>query len=393
MKRVRRTICCAVVLALATGCLFGQTASSALPAESPSLAGVLDAILQEAQRQEKVSGDMVRLLGQFRALVNDLQSNKLLSEANGESLNHMAAVIATTDRAHVRAAAAALRTAGTDASSHAAHVRGAAEQIQQALELLTELLRQSDALAAGEAIDINIAQIMIEQKGLLDETVQIAKTSLSDPSKADVHAPALAARQEKIADRVTSLQGLLGTILEAQTNPKMRERLERAVNLMDERKIDVPLQTASRDITQRDMLAAVGLQKQGLKDLKELADILSADSKDSPDAKDSKDGKDGKDGKGKDGKGKDGKGKDGKGGKASAIAMGIKPAPAGRMGGKMLGEAPDDGTDPAAVTDKNSRWAPLDRTDRKALDQSFARELPREYRDLLMAYYELLARQ
>ena len=84
----------------------------------------------------------------------------------------------------------------------------------------------------------------------------------------------------------------------------------------------------------------------------------------------------GKPGEGKPGEGKPGEGKPGKGTKPGKGSSGIASK-------NVFGVAPED---------DQATWQSLDDVDRAGLGENFSRELPREYRDMLKAYYEQLSK-
>lgn len=92
-----------------------------------------------------------------------------------------------------------------------------------------------------------------------------------------------------------------------------------------------------------------------------------------------------KPGEGKPGEGKPGAGKPGAGKPGKGAPGGTKPGKGstGIASKNVYGTAPDD---------DQSTWQTLDEVDRAGLGENFARELPREYRDMLKAYYEKLAK-
>ena len=146
MKTGIYLVACLLVLAIAAPAI----SAPAEKATDDGLYEALEAILREAQRQERVSGEMSRLIKDFKSLVGDLKSNRLLSEAKGDKLIAMAGDIGAADEEHVRVAAKRLRDAGSDFSGRKPHIEAASTEIRHALDKLTVLLRDANALQAEE---------------------------------------------------------------------------------------------------------------------------------------------------------------------------------------------------------------------------------------------------
>jgi len=65
--------------------LAAMLAAAAFGADEPQPPAAANAG-REAERQDRVSGDLDRITGDFSALLDDLKSNQVFAEAGGDSL-------------------------------------------------------------------------------------------------------------------------------------------------------------------------------------------------------------------------------------------------------------------------------------------------------------------
>jgi len=244
---------------------FGQTALDPRSADA----------IREAERQEGVSGDMTRLVDDFRSLVADLKSNGVFTEAEGDAYVAMADDLGQTDQGHVRVAADHLRRAGADYEGRASHVNAAEGEIKIALEQLTDLLRQANALRAGELIAGELAEIIKAQEKITEQSAEVGRELLQGKAAPSRDPKELAREQQKIAERAVGLQRLFKEALGEEMPPDALEKLTKAAQLMDQGNVTGLLQDASRSLDRKDMIPAVTGQKEALNILKEMARLLS----------------------------------------------------------------------------------------------------------------------
>ena len=265
-----------VAFALASG----MPAAAVPKAAAPDAAALRDIekILQEASRQEQVSGAMAGAIADFRKLVNDLQANALLTEAKGEELVAVAETLDATDRSNVRVAAGKLRDAGRDSAGRQKNLSSAETEIQTALERLQALLRQANALQAGEMVNALIAKIIEEQERVTAKSTDLGKELLAEAATLSQQPEDLAREQQRVADRAAQLEDLLKKALADEMTASGRERLREAATIMEEERVRGRLGVAAESVRTKDLMHAVAEQKLALDALRRMAKALSPDA-------------------------------------------------------------------------------------------------------------------
>jgi len=251
------------------------TALAQAPTNKPQVpAGDLAQAVREAQRQEAASADMVRIVGDFKALMEDAASNQVLAESEGDVLEEISSSVGEIDQKHVRAAAVYLRRAIAEPQQSKPRIAAAHGEINQAVDRLSSLLQKFNALRAEERIASAIREIIEEHEGVMQESSQLGKELLEGkPPSAD---PAeLAQQQAKVVHRVRTLEDLFRGALESELTPESRAKLEAASGVLKERQIPSQLDAAAKALKQEDVIPAVEKQKQVMADLKEVAALVS----------------------------------------------------------------------------------------------------------------------
>lgn len=154
---------------------------------------------------------------------------------------------------------------------------------------------------------------------------------------------------------------------------------------------------AEQALAKKDQAAAATAQREAEQALAEAIEQMSDEQADGMPLADAESQPgEGKPGEGKPGEGKPGEGKPGEGkpgeGKPGAGKPGQGKPGKGTMPGKGSSGIASKNVYGVAPEDDETTWQPLNDEDRAGLGENFARELPREYRDMLKAYYEQLAK-
>ncbi|MCY2930674.1 MAG: hypothetical protein NTV86_14485 [Planctomycetota bacterium] len=241
-----------------------------------------DAILRQAGNQEAVRGQMAGLAQNFRAMVDDMVSNGNLSEKKGQEITRLVEGITSTDVNHVRKAADLLRQAYAQERARETVARkeslgAAGDEVQNALDKLNALLRQANALRAGEMISVELEAVIRGQTALIADTMRVGKEVLAGQEKLSLEPGKIGEDQEALAERTSGVKELVHVALGEETTIEGAGPLKRAMAFLDEEKIDARMHMAARNIEQRDMLPGLAEQKQALVALNQLVKILGQD--------------------------------------------------------------------------------------------------------------------
>jgi hypothetical protein len=267
-----------VVTALSWAARAQQPATAA--DASKAVAQALEDILREAHRQERVSGEMSGMLLDFQKLVADLESNGLLPEAKGEDLITMAKTIDATDREKVRVAAQRLRDASGNDAERGGHIDAAETAIQGALEQLRALLSEANALRAGEMVGNELREIIRQEERINQMTTTIGTEMLAGMENLSHQPKVLAEEQGRIGERAAGLEELMGQALQEDMAVDARERLEKALEIMQEERVRGRLAVAAHSIEQGDPMTGVTEQNKALEALRAMLDALSIEKRD-----------------------------------------------------------------------------------------------------------------
>jgi hypothetical protein len=269
----------ALLVTLMLALLAAQRGISA-PAGGSDLESLqsMEKILREAQRQERVSGDMMRTIRDFRQLVVELQSNGMLEEAKGAEMVALAETLDATDRTNVKVAAEKLRDAGKSAAASKTNLTAAEAEIQTALDKLQALLRDANALQASEMLNGLLTRIIEQQAQLTEKSTGVGKELLAEVENLSQRPEDLSKEQERVAGLTAQLEELLKEAVKNETTAVIKLRLMDAATIMEEERVRGRLGVAAESLGARDFMYAVAEQTAALKALRDMAKALSPDA-------------------------------------------------------------------------------------------------------------------
>lgn len=248
---------------------FGQIASAPARAKAAE-----DQIARESDVQTRVSDEMAHLVREFGDLVDDVKSNQVSKQADAGTLEGMKKSLESTDKNRVRVAASELRKAVDNDSSRSSHVKEAAVQVNHATTELTNLLRQANWLMLEDTILQAIQEIIRDQQGVAHSTARTGREQLQQqPLSADP--VQLAQGQRQIVKRVKRLKETMQQALLEELADKVRERLQQAQKIGEEKLLEQKVLKAVDDLDKVDMTDAFQEQQQALAILAEMADAIS----------------------------------------------------------------------------------------------------------------------
>src|SRR6516162_5310149 len=129
-------------------------------------------ILAEEQRQHTVGQKLRGAFQHFEELVEDLQSNGMITESKAADLTPAIKVLKKVADKHVEAAREHLQKArrGPDSLDH---LKAADREIDEALALLNELLKLAGTLEKKENVTKEIEQIIKDHEKLNADTKEV----------------------------------------------------------------------------------------------------------------------------------------------------------------------------------------------------------------------------
>lgn len=231
-------------------------------------------ILTEEQRQGYVNRRVFGVVRGLGALVEDMKSNGLLEEAQGEQLLELAGKLGAVNEAHVLQAAEHLRLARQQEARRRDKLGEADAEVETIIRELKELLRWVKALETSELLRRELREIIREEEGLLAQTRDLGKQlfegTLDDPTALDD----LATSQRLVAQRVGRLNEPLAEALGDAPTEEERARIEQAKGLFEEKAVDARLHSASQNIESEEMVRAFLDEKEALEALREIERVL-----------------------------------------------------------------------------------------------------------------------
>ncbi|MEI6970116.1 MAG: hypothetical protein WCL44_01245 [bacterium] len=272
MRRLLTIIAVALILVPAA-----MLASAATNDPAGDVVRTLETILAEAQRQERVSGDITVMIRDFRRLVEDLTSNGLVADAKGQELMAMADELDTTDRSHVRTAAGKLRDAAAARRGRKPHIVEAAAEIRAAVGRIKSLLRDANALRAGDMLVGELDIIIREQERLLERSTALGRDMLA--GKTDLPAgDELRKDLENTAGSISEFEKVLNDALIGEMSVSGRSRFEAVDRILTGENVKGRIDLAAENLSKMDVMSAVAEQKQALRATKEMLRALQPDS-------------------------------------------------------------------------------------------------------------------
>ncbi len=337
---------------------------------------------------------------------------------------HASDVLPEVGAEHVRKARVYLRHARRDLGQPGP-LADAHREIDNAVRKLNELLKLAGALQQNDEVREALKEIIKEQEKLSEQTKdvgwQLLEGKLSEPG-----APLnrLSAAQEGVADRVGKLAEMMKEAAAGTPAPQEQKQMAKAAAMMQQNKVGETLRGAARNIQAQNVVAGAMQQKNALQALKAIQAMLQGGQTaragtqpgrqgmqpgqgTQPGGQGTQPGKGMNPGQGQ-GTGK-GQGQGAGQGVGTGLGAGMGIGPGVGMGlGVGLGLAMNNqqGLDPKggdrrfvktapagpAVARDRSTWSSLGARERQALTEQYVQSLPAEYRELLRAYYEALAK-
>jgi uncharacterized low-complexity protein len=304
------------------------------------------------------------------------------------------------------------------------------EKLTRAEDVMSEKPADRSMRKAGKDIrESDIASAVNEQKKALEGMQELAK-ALKNPEESAL------AEVKKSLEKILEEQAKLRERTEAMDKPEMAEKaedLQREQKELMDRLVELaksePMEDgapgqkpsgmngepqkmaqqalaqqekAEQALAEQDQPAATAAQREAEQALSEAIEQISneqveqmppSDAEFQPGEGEPGEGKpgEGKPGEGKPGEGKPGEGKPGEGKPGEGKPGEGKPGKGTKPGKGSSGIASKN-VFGVAPEDDQATWQSLDDVDRAGLGENFSRELPREYRDMLKAYYEQLSK-
>lgn len=237
-------------------------------------------ILAEEQRQHYIGQKLAGVAKDFRGLIDDLDSNGLLKSGQAKELLGAVGTLETVGNDHIKKAREHLRL-GRQQLDNPAHLKNAHDEIEMAVQKLNTLVQLAGSLEKTEKIRDQIKQLAKEQEKILTDTKKLAKEMLQGSKIPEAAHKALAEAQKGVAERAKDLQSELK---EAQKglNPEQKSRLEKATDVLQDKKLEGNLNAAAANLENKNPLSAAEQQKQALDALKEIGKLLESPANQPP---------------------------------------------------------------------------------------------------------------
>ena len=246
--------------------------------EAPvSLPDVADRLFSEAERQHLVDQRLEVVVERFRAIIADLVSNELLSQAKGAELQQAVQVLQLLASKHVPNAARYLEEARQQLLAMRPQLKAADGEIAIILRELDRLLKRVGPQQSLDDLLNDLRAIIKQEKSAQDATKKWGAQLYQAPSAAERERRPLAENQSQIADRTSRFEERLRASVTNETDTVRKVALEKASQIVQQKPIAPLLSGAAADITQKRPLPAVTKQTEALQALEALEKLLQPD--------------------------------------------------------------------------------------------------------------------
>ncbi len=238
----------------------------------------------EARKLDKVVGDVSWLL-------DDLASNGLLDQGDGEKVKAFKVVVDTVAGTRLPAAAGHLRDARLERAASRQHMSLADEEVDAILEQLKKILAGSSAILAEKQLVRELKDLIRTQTQVRGQTAEWGKAMLISPETAGAGKGLLIQGQTNIRSRYQTFIEKLQQAGKDAVDEATRSRLGQAERVLNPpaptneefKKILTPepstgdvLKAAIDQIERSEVLSAVGAQDRAIASLKAALEVLSS---------------------------------------------------------------------------------------------------------------------
>lgn len=237
-------------------------------------------LLSEEQRQMQVSQRLDLVRDRASLIAEDLESNKLFKQTQGDRLVRIANVSGELNKTDIPTAAESLRKAREDAQAQRPHLDKADMEITTIVTKLKELLGQTQNANDMDSLLVELRIIIKKQTQLRQITADWGKQFLVNPDALEPIRKEIVRVQGELGQRTGEWASKLKKNAGEETDPTYKDKLTRADGVMTDKKGTDLVKSATGEVENKKPIGATAQQDKALDVLKEVAKILSEGEKD-----------------------------------------------------------------------------------------------------------------
>lgn len=272
--RIHVVACLLAGLAVAGAALAQQ-------AQPPATVVVPQRLLTEEQRQMQ-SGQRLEMVSErARLLVEDLRSNNLFRETQGERLVEIGTVTTDVNKTNVPPATDYLRQARLQLARLRPNLDGAEKEITEIITKLDRLLRENQNKTEVDQMLADLKVIIRRQEQVRQDTAEWGKQVLQNVGDTEPQRREIQQNQNELTRKIEDFgQRLQKTAQKAQQDPAAGEKLQKADQVMQERKPQQTSREAAQQVEEKKPVQAAEKQDKTLEALREMAKALGDEESD-----------------------------------------------------------------------------------------------------------------
>ena len=254
-----------------------------VPAAAPALADedALDKtrkLFGEEQRQVQVNQRLKAVITGLDALMEDLRSNGLFKQIQGERMDRMKTILQKVTKEHVPNAAEYLRKARQELAALRESLAGADKEIQIILAELEKILGRAISSMQMDNLLSELREIIKEQEQVQNQTKEWGTPILEGKKPDEPKAKQIANAQEQVGKRVEAFKEKPKQAAAQETDPATKSRLEKADKALKDKPLKENVAEAVKDVQEKKPVGAVQEQEKVLQALREAEKALQDDS-------------------------------------------------------------------------------------------------------------------
>jgi hypothetical protein len=269
------------LLVLAAAMMVAPTLRADEPEDAPDTSNlpVPQRLLSEEQRQMQVSGRLDMVRDRASDIAEDLESNNLFKQTQGDRLVTISKVTGELNKTNLPQAAEQLRQARENQKQQGPHLAQADVQITTIVKKLQQLLGQTRNANDMDSLLAELRIIIKKETQLRQITTDWGKQFLQNPDALEPVRKEIARTQGELGQRTAEWADKLKKNAQTETDTTYKDKLTRADQVMTDKKGTDLVKSAAGEVENKKPIEATAQQDKALDVLKEVAKILSDDQK------------------------------------------------------------------------------------------------------------------
>lgn len=271
----RANIVAGVVAAFACAAL-----ALAQQSQPPASVIIPQRLLTEEQRQMQSGQRLDMVSERARLLAEDLRSNNLFRETQGDRLVEIGTVVTDVNKTNVPPATEYLRQARLELARLRPNLDGAEREITEIIAKLEKLLRENQQKTEVDQMLADLKVIIRRQEQVRQDTAEWGRQVLQNVGDTEPQQREIQQNQNELTRKIEDFGQKLQKTAKAAREQDSREKLQKAEQVMQDRKPQKTSEEAARQVEEKKPVQAAEKQDRTLEALREMAKALGDEEAD-----------------------------------------------------------------------------------------------------------------